>query len=432
MGPEALSLAPREMTEMDDVEPDVAPEVLIVGAGPVGLFLAILLARRGVRVQIVDQERRPATRSYALALHPGSLRLLDAAGLAGEIVERGHRMDRVVLYDGTERCAEIDLGTLPSPYPCAVVLPQQVLEGLLESRFEREGGRVLWRHRVAELHLGGGGAVALIERLSRDGDAVEETRPVRPAVVIGTDGHHSIVRRALRASYVEMSPPELFAVFELVADAPPSPEIRVVLDDAGAAVLYSIGGNRFRWSFEIDPVQWEEFVEPRFKRRVFDAMDDDPFPYLVRERLQELIARRAPWFDARVGEVVWSMALRFEHRLTGRFGQGNAWLAGDAGHLASPVGAQSMNVGLREAADLAHRLGRVFREHHALSTLDDYETTWRSEWRRLFGARGHVSPNAATGTWVRHHAARIPSCIPASGDDLDALLRQIGLALPAA
>ncbi len=126
------------------------------------------------------------------------------------------------------------------------------------------------------------------------------------------------------------------------------------------------------------------------------------------------------------------MAARFEHRLTGRFGQENAWLAGDASHLASPVGAQSMNVGLREAADLAHHLGRVFREHQPLSVLDTYETTWRSEWRRLLGARGHPSPSAATGTWVRRHAARIPPCLPASGDDLDALLRQIGLALPAA
>lgn len=126
------------------------------------------------------------------------------------------------------------------------------------------------------------------------------------------------------------------------------------------------------------------------------------------------------------------MAVRFEHRLTGRFGLGNAWLAGDAAHLVSPIGAQSMNVGLREAADLAHHLGRVFREHQPIDTLDTYEKTWRSEWRRLFGAHGHPTPTTAAGSWARHHARRILSCVPASGDDLDALLRQIGLALPAA
>lgn len=429
MGTEAIPLTARKAT---DIEPDGEPEVLVVGAGPVGLFTAILLARRGVRVEIVDQERRPAARSYALLLHPDSLRLLDMAGLATEALEHGHRIDRVLFQEGDRQCAGIDLAALPSPFPCAAVLPQQVFEGLLESCFEREGGRVLWRHRVAELHLGGGAAVATVERLTREGDAVEEARVVRPGVVIGTDGHQSAVRRALRASYVEMSPAELFAVFEVAADCPPSNEVRIVLDDRGAGVLHALGGNRFRWSFQIDEAGWGELIEPRFKRRLFDTVVQDPFPYLARERLQELVAARAPWFSAQMGEVIWSMAVRFEHRLTGRFGHENAWLAGDAAHLASPIGAHSMNVGLREAADLAHRLGRVFREREPLEILDTYETAWRREWRRLLGVRGHPSPTAAADPWVRRHAARIPSCIPASGDNLDALLHQIGLAFPAA
>jgi 2-polyprenyl-6-methoxyphenol hydroxylase-like FAD-dependent oxidoreductase len=427
MGPDVFPLAAREAV---DTEPDSEPEVLVVGAGPVGLFTALLLARRGVSVEIIDQERRLAARSYALALHPGSLRLLDRVGLATEVLERGHRLDRVAFYEGEERCVEYPLTALRPPFPCASVLPLELFDGVLASRCSPEGGRVQWRHRLAELHLGGGAAVAVVERLAPDDDVVVETRVVRPAVVIGTDGPHSAVRRALRASYVEMSPPEVFAVFEIAADAPPAGEVRIVLDGHGAGVLYSLGGHRFRWSFQIDEAGWEELIEPRFKRRVFDSVGEDPFPYLVRERLEKLVATRAPWFTAPLGEVIWSMAVRFEHRLTGRFGHENAWLAGDAAHLASPVGVQSMNIGLREAMDLSHHLDRVFREHTSLYTLDAYETAWRREWRRLFGVRGHLSHTAAAGAWARRHAARIPSCIPASGDDLDALLRQIGLALP--
>ncbi|HYU34059.1 MAG TPA: FAD-dependent oxidoreductase [Thermoanaerobaculia bacterium] len=426
---DALSVSRREASDLVSAS---EPEVLIVGAGPVGLFAALLLARRGVRVEIVDQGKRPAARSYALLLHPASLRLLDMAGLATEALDRGHRVDRVAFYEGPQRCAAVDLTALSLPFPYAAVVPQQVFEGLLESHFERQGGRVLWRHRVAELRLGGGAAVAVIERLARDGDAVEETRLVRPAVVIGADGAHSAVRRALKASYVEMSPPELFAVFEITADSPSLSEVRIALDEHGTCVLYSLGGNRFRWSFQIGEAGWEELVEPRFKRRVFDSIGEDPFPYIVRERLTELVASRAPWFTDALGEVVWSMAVRFEHRLTGRFGKDNTWLAGDAAHLASPVGAQSMNVGLREAADLAQHLGPRFRNGPLLQTLDGFDSTWRREWRRLLGARGHPSPTPAAETWVRRHAARILPCIPASGDDLDALLRQIGLALPAA
>ncbi len=429
MGIEAVPWAVRRAA---GTEPDREPEVLVVGAGPVGLFTALLLHRRGVQVQIVDQARRPAARSYALLLHPGSLRLLDAAGLAGEALERGHAVDQVAFYEGPDRCAAVDLAALGPPFACAAVLPQQALEGLLESALEREGGRVLWRHRVSDLHLGGGAAVAVVERLALDSEAVEESWMLRPGVVIGTDGHQSAVRRALRASYVEIRPPERFAVFELAADGPASREVRVVLDEEGAAVLVALGGNRFRWGFQIDESQWEELLEPRFKRRVFDTVGDDPFPYLARQRLEELIARRAPWFSRTLGEIVWSMAVRFEHRLTGRFGHENAWLAGDAAHLACPIGGHSMNVGLREAADLAHQLGRILRERHPLDSLAGYEKARRSEWRRLLGARGHPEANAAASGWVRRHAARIPACLPASGDDLDALLRQIGLALPAA
>jgi len=429
MGIDAVPWAARKAA---GTEPDREPEVLVVGAGPVGLFAALLLARRGVRVLIVDQERRPAARSYALLLHPGSLRLLDAAGLAADAIERGHPLDHVSFYEGAERHAEVDLGALAPPFAGATVLPQQALEGLLESRFERDGGRVLWRYRLAELHLGGGAAVAVVERLARESGAVEESWMIRPGVVIGTDGHHSAVRHALHASYVEMSPPEIYAVFEISADAPPSRELRIALDAQGASMLVPLGGNRFRWSFQIDETQWEGLIEPRFKRRVFDSIGDDPFPYLARERLEKLIAHRAPWFTASIGEIVWSMAVRFEHRLTGRFGHENAWLAGDAAHLASPIGGHSMNVGLREAADLAHHLGRVFREHQPLHTLAGYETARRIEWRQLLGARGHPCPAAAAPAWVRHRAARISSCLPASGDDLDALLRQIGLALPPA
>ena len=85
MGSDAIPLAARQAA---DVKPDSEPEVLVVGAGPVGLFTALLLAQRGIEVQIVEQARRLAARSYALALHPGSLALLDRVGLAKEALVR--------------------------------------------------------------------------------------------------------------------------------------------------------------------------------------------------------------------------------------------------------------------------------------------------------------------------------------------------------
>src|SRR3954454_24848962 len=106
---------PRERADVLQI-PQERPEVLVAGAGPVGLMAALTLAEQGIQVQIVDQEKRPAARSYALALHPQSLRLLDEVGLADELLERAHRIERLAFYEGMERRGEVD----PPPPPAGI------------------------------------------------------------------------------------------------------------------------------------------------------------------------------------------------------------------------------------------------------------------------------------------------------------------------
>jgi 2-polyprenyl-6-methoxyphenol hydroxylase-like FAD-dependent oxidoreductase len=427
-----MKIASQPLPRADTLQtPEVRPEVLVAGAGPVGLMTALALAEQGIQAQVLDQEKRPAARSYALALHPQSLRLLGEVGLADELLARAHRIERLVFYEGTERRAELDLTALPAERPFVAVLPQQILESTLESALKRRGAPVLWSYRLAELHLGGGGAAALVER--RGAAGAEDGFDIRPGLVIGADGHRSLVRHALQSSYVEMAPAETFAVFELITDGPPESEARIVFGGDGASgyktgALWPLGNRRYRWSLQVDA--WEGFEEPRFKSRLYPEVGDEPFPYLVRDKLNELLAALAPWFDAGPFEVVWSMAVRFERRLAGRFGHGKAWLAGDAAHLTSPVGAQSMNMGLREGYDLARRIGSILREDYPPDLLESYDARYRHEWRQLLGARGKAEPGPHADPWVRRHAARILPCVPASGDDLILLLRQIGLVLP--
>lgn len=209
------------------------PQVLVVGAGPVGLFAAIGLVKRGVEVQIVDKEWRTGTHSYALALHGQSLRLLEQFGLLPQIEQNAYRIDRVAFHDAQSRRAELCLEPilklpqrpsaaeeLPShgrlqdrlsiaPPPGSLslaVLRQDVLEQLLEDTLKHLGVSVHWNHEVAHLAPGDDGVTVTINRLQKNsvGYASAHTEWVvakrlelQVPFVIGADGYRSTVRQSL-------------------------------------------------------------------------------------------------------------------------------------------------------------------------------------------------------------------------------------------
>jgi len=412
-------------------------DVLVAGAGPVGMLSALTLAKEGFRVEIIDGQWRTAARSYALALHPGSLAILAELGLADELAACGHHVDKLAFYEGGERRAEIGYAGLGGSHPFVLVLPQQALEDALEKRLAAHGVHVRWNHRLAELTPGRGGVAAKIEKLGKEtlgyavadaGWMVEGIHATDAAYAIGADGHSSGVRRALGIDFPRYGGTQFFGIFELGAEARFVPEVRVVLDDETTSVLWPLEDGRFRWSFEL-PDTWEFQPSTRQKSRLAVQVGEDTFPYLDESRLMELIAARAPWFEADLGDIRWSVGMRFERRLAERFGEGRAWLAGDAAHLASPVGVQSMNVGLREGHDLARRLIEILRRGAEPDLLASYTAERTAEWRRLLGLERPATAAAGAADWVRRHAERIPPTVPASGADLELLLGQIGLEL---
>src|SRR6185436_4123616 len=131
------------------------PEVLVVGAGPVGLVAALFLEQRGVRVEIVDMHQRTAQHSYALAIHPRTLRVLEEAGLADALIAAGRKLTTVAFYEGRERRAEIDYSRLASRHPYLLVVRQSLLERAAEEALHHKKHRVLWGHRLQSLGADG-------------------------------------------------------------------------------------------------------------------------------------------------------------------------------------------------------------------------------------------------------------------------------------
>jgi 2-polyprenyl-6-methoxyphenol hydroxylase-like FAD-dependent oxidoreductase len=407
-------------------------EALVVGAGPVGLMAAAQLTRRNMSVRIVDAGWQGTGMSYALGLHPGSMDILDELGLAEAVLDAGYRVDKIVFHEGGSRRETLDMTRLGCKYPFLTILPQSALERGLEGWLHANKVKVEWNHRVPDVVDDGPPVKVQLDRLGEDTTGyavarritvVEKTFSLEADLVIGADGHDSVVRRHLDASYSEVADPALFAVFEFETDVDLNHEAHVILDADLINVLWPLPGGRCRWSFQLtDP---GEFAGERVKSRLSE-LGRWILPALDQDRLQTLMAERAPWFTGSIREIIWSVAIRFEQRLASRFGRGGLWLAGDSAHLANPVGVHSMNVGFREVRDLVERY-RGARDGASADTLNAYDTECRAEWRTLFDLDGTLTTTDGASDFVKANAARILACTPASGSQLRDLLHTIGL-----
>jgi len=391
------------------------PEVLVVGAGPVGLVAALCLQRHGVRVEIVDTHQRTHQHSYALAIHPRTLRVLEEAGLAGGLIAAGHKLTTVAYYDGRERRAAIDYSVLPSAHPYLLLVRQSLLERTVEEALHRRQLDVLWGHRLQALAVDGATLRADVAKLdqvatgypvARSEWLVAKSETIRPAFVIGADGYDSAVRRMAGIEMAEQGAGEVFSVYEIEAAGELPGDVRVMFEPDLTSVYWPLEGGRCRWGFQIPDAAGHE---------------------ASLERLERLIAARAPWCAARPTHLYWSTVALFESRLARSFGTGGIWLAGDAAHQAAPVGVHSLNSGLVEASELATRIARIQRAGAPASLLQEFATETHAAWERMFAASRTVRALPGADPWVRQHAARILACMPASGDDIEPLLGQIGL-----
>jgi 2-polyprenyl-6-methoxyphenol hydroxylase-like FAD-dependent oxidoreductase len=167
-------------------------QVVIVGAGPTGVMLAIELARRGVEVSILDKQPERSRESRAIAIHARTLELFHQLGFVDEFLDLGHRVDGFTFHTRRRGAISVDVGGLDSPYPFILMLSQAETHRLLEERLETLGVRVQRGVKIVDLH----------ERddwveLHTRGREREDEQVLRADWVVGCDGAHSLVRSAL-------------------------------------------------------------------------------------------------------------------------------------------------------------------------------------------------------------------------------------------
>jgi 2-polyprenyl-6-methoxyphenol hydroxylase-like FAD-dependent oxidoreductase len=411
-------------------------EVLVVGAGPIGLWTTLLLAKAGVEASLIDREERTTARSYACALHPRTLELLQRHGLADPLLAQGRRVDTIAFYDGESRQAEVRLSKLGGEFPFLLILPQAALESILEQRLRKAGVAVHWNHRFDSFSSEDELVAATVEELGGTGTGyivphwemtVKRRSVVQAQFVVGADGHDSLVRQRVGLEFQRVSPPQLFAAYEFECSEPTLDEVRVVLDEATTNVLWPLGEHKYRWTFQLVQSEFAGGFPQKERRaaRVAQPMVDER----IRQYVQKVAHHRAPWFSATVKDIAWCSEIAFEQRLVQQFGRDRCWLAGDAAHQTGPVGVQSMNLGFCEADCLAGTLRKILRENAPLSLLKSYDHAHQAEWCLLLGLSGELQSKSGVDPWTARRISRLLPCLPATGKDLARLSEQLGLRL---
>jgi 2-polyprenyl-6-methoxyphenol hydroxylase-like FAD-dependent oxidoreductase len=366
-------------------------DVLIVGAGPTGLMLANQLARRGVRVLIIDRHAGPARETRALGVQARTLEIYAQLGIVDRALALGKRGTGANMWAQGRKTARVPLGDAGrqiTPYPYILVLGQDDNERIMGERLTDWGLAVQWNTELTALAQSPGQVTATLRQ--QDGS----TRSVSAAWVAGCDGARSAVRELNHIDFPGAAYEHVFFVADVEATGTMVPdELNVYLWEAGFHLLFPMRGQDHWRIVGILPPELRDKDGVRF---------EDVVPSVRTEAGATLAFKNCSWFST----------YRIHHRSAERFRAGRCFLLGDAAHIHSPVGAQGMNTGLQDAYNLAWKLALVTRAQAGEALLDSYEDERIPVARRLLnttdrGFRLIVSGNPLAGLFRTRILARL-------------------------
>lgn len=309
--------------------------VLIVGAGPVGLTMAADLARYGVAVRVVEKASAATDKSKALVLWSRSLELLDRMGVSPSLVAAGMKIPRVRITSGKEEIAAVDVTGVETPHPYALMLPQSETERLLQEHLDSIGIAV---ERSVEL-LSFVASESGVSSVLRHADGRVET--FESGWLVGCDGAHSTVRHQLGSEFVGYTMPTNWMIADVhLAGLANTDEVLIAWHSAGLLALFPITPNRYR---------------------VIADIGDGAAPSApTMEEVQKILDERGPG-GVLASDPVWLTSFTINERMVEEYRAGRVFLMGDAAHIHSPAGGRGMNTGMQDACNLAWKLAMVCR-----------------------------------------------------------------------
>lgn len=325
-------------------------DVLIAGAGPVGLTAALELRRRGIRVRLIDAAPGPATTSRAMATHARTMEIWDQLGLADEVLARGRRVVHFSLRQRGRLLVRFDTNydALPTRFPFSLMIDQVLTEQILRKHVNSLGTEVEWGTALTGLSQSDDAVTAT---LTHPDGAVET---VRVPWLVGADGGRSTVRKQLGLRLLGDND-ETWLNADVVFDSDLPRDSNQLLHTGSGTLLLVPFPDRDKW-------------------RVVDTVDAnaDDDAEVVRSRLEAKISR-ALRREVRLSAPSWVSVFAVRQRMVERMRVGRCFVAGDAAHVHSPASGQGLNTGIQDAHNLAWKLADVVAGHAAEDLLDSYD-----------------------------------------------------------
>lgn len=352
-------------------------EVLIAGAGPIGLTAAIELARRGVAVRIVDPLLEPPQYAKAVGVQPRTLEVFERMGILRQILDAAVPFYGQIVYVNGELAGQVDFA-LPDDVPFGFIgLPQYSTERVLREELATRGVPIERGVRLVGFEQDADGVTATL-----DGEGGQQT--VRARYLVGADGAHSVVRKTLGLSFEGAAFEEQYMLGDVEVDWSQTPgyAIRAMhqtdgkIDDLLVCIPLP-GRGRYRMSMLVPPDLSTEAGDG-----VQHGFESGNSPEL--HHIQAVLDRLSPE-PTTARNLRWSSVFRISHRIVDSYGKGRAFVAGDAAHIHPPTGAQGMNTGIQDAYNLAWKLALAVDGVAADGLLESYDAERRPVGEEVVG-----------------------------------------------
>ncbi|HZR43599.1 MAG TPA: FAD-dependent monooxygenase [Ktedonobacteraceae bacterium] len=329
---------------------DTNTNVLVVGAGPVGLALANELVRHGIDCRLIDSAPHATQKTKAVGVMPRTQELFAKMGVVQQAIELGLKAAIFCPYSDGKRLTRIDFREhlLDSPYPYVLMLPQHQTEQVLTEHLQSQGGAIEWQTELINVAQDEQGVQAQI----RHADGREEH--VQAHYLVGCDGAHSTVRHLLGLNFAGSSFEQSFAVGNVHLDW------ELPYDE----IFAFVHGGSF--------IAYFPMVNRRCRVVIAYELDKAPPGDVTLEEIQHMIDVCGP-VGARASDPADLTRFHVNQRKAEHYARGRIFLAGDAAHIHSPIGAQGMNTGIQDAFNLAWKLALVVKEQASPRLLESYE-----------------------------------------------------------